>query len=164
MKEISIYLAVGFITVSVFCTACSVSKEAGAQKQTINGDWTLQSINVEGLTGSFNTKVFNEANSKCFIGSNWNFFSNISSGTYNLTDSTNGCIAIKRNIKWSIYEPKNEGKKFQFKRLDLKGNAMDDNNGFRLNITSLTKTDMQLTSAVTTNSKPVTVVFNFTKK
>ena len=154
----------GFIILFSFFTACSVSKQAQTQKQIINGDWTLESINVEGLTGLFNTKVFNEANSNCFIGSSWHFFANTSSGTYNLPGATNGCVATSRNIKWSIYEPKNEQKKFQFKRLDDNGRSMDDNSGFRLTIVSLTAANMQLTSDITVENKPSKVVYNFMKK
>lgn len=164
MKHTSIYGAIGFISLLIFFSACSVSKQAQMQKQTINGDWTLESINVEGLTGLFNTKVFNEANSNCFIGSNWHFFANTSSGSYNLTSGTNGCIATTRNIRWSIYEPKNEDKKFQFKRLDDKGNPIDGNSGFRLNIASLTTVNMQLTADITADNKPVKVIYNFIKK
>ncbi len=164
MKNINICGAVFFVIVCSFFTACSVSKEAQTQKQIINGDWTLQSIKVEGLTGLFNTKVFNEANSNCFNGSYWHFFANTGTGTYSLPGVTNDCIATTRNIKWSIYEPKNEEKKFQFKRLDDKGNPMDANNGFRLNIASLTTTNMQLTSDITADNKPVKIVYNFIKK
>lgn len=164
MKYTSSCRVVGFVILLISFNACSVSKEAQTQKQIINGDWTLQSINVEGLTGSFSTKVFNEANSDCFIGSNWRFFANTSTGTYNLPGGTNGCIATTRNIKWSIYEPKNENKKFQFKRLDDKGSSMDDNNGFRLTIASLTTMNMQLTSDITVDSKSGKVGYNFIKK
>lgn len=164
MKHISIPGVIGFVILFSLFTACSVSKEAQTQKQIINGDWTLDSINVAGLTGLINTKIFNEANSNCFIGSNWHFFANTSSGTYNLPGGTNDCFATSRNIKWSIYEPKNEQKKFQFKRLDDKGNPTDDNSGFRLTIVSLTATNMQLTSDITVLNKPGKVVYNFIKK
>jgi len=164
MKHRGIYSTVAFIILIIFFTACSVSKEAQTQKQAINGDWTLVSINVEGLTGLFNTKVFNEANSSCFVTSSWHFFANTSSGTYNLPGGTNGCVATARNIKWSIYEPKNEDKKLQFKRLDDKGRALDDNSGFRLTIVSLTAMNMQLSSDITVENKSGKVVYNFIKK
>ena len=164
MKHKTIYGVISLIILLSFFTACSVSKEAQTQKQIINGDWVLESINVEGLTGSFNTKVFNEASLNCFIGSNWHFFANTSSGTYNLSGTSNGCGVVRRNIKWSIYEPKNEEKKFQFKRLDDKGNGMDDNSGFRLTIASLTTMNMKLISNITIENKPGKVVYNFIKK
>ena len=83
-------------------------------------------------------------------------------GTYRLP-TTAGCTAINRNIRWSVYEPKGEEKKFQFKRLDDKKNPMDDNDGFRLSVTSLTDTNMQLKSAITFEGKPATIVYNFAK-
>ena len=133
-------------------------------KQTINGNWILQTINAEGINGPFNAKIFNEASSNCFIGSAWNFISSNSLGTYVLSGTAAGCAAATRNIRWSIYEPKGEEKKLQFKRLDDKKNPMDDNNGFRLGVASLTDNSMQLKSAITFEGKPVNIVYNFIKK
>ena len=156
------------ISVTIVClgflSACSVSKEAKSIKKTINGDWILQTINVEGINSKFKAKVFNEADFNCFIGSNWHFVSNNSMGSYTIPATTTGCDAITRNIRWSVYEPKGAEKEFQFKRLDEKKNPMDDNNGFRLSVGSISDNSMQLRSAITFEGKPGTFVYNFVKK
>src|SRR5688500_2731284 len=133
----------------VMLSACSVSKEGRSMKKTINGDWNLQTVNVEGIDSKLKAKVFNEADLECFIGSNWNVVSNNSMGSYSLAGTTPGCPSITRNIRWSVYEPKDAEKEFQFKRLDDKKNPMDDNNGFRMAVGALTETTMQLKSAIT---------------
>ncbi len=145
-------------------TGCSVSKEGRSMKKTINGEWNLQTINVEGIDSKLKAKVFNEAELECFIGSNWNFVSNNGSGSYSLNGSPTGCQSITRNIRWSVYEPKDADKEFQFKRLDDKKNPMDDNNGFRLDVGTLTETSMQLKSAITFEGKAGNIVYNFVKK
>jgi hypothetical protein len=145
-------------------TGCSVSKEGRSMKKTINGEWNLQTINVEGINSKLKAKVFNEAELECFIGSNWNFVSNNGSGSYALNGSPTGCQSITRNIRWTVYEPKDAEKEFQFKRLDDKKNPMDDNNGFRLDVGTLTETTMQLKSAITFEGKAGNIVYNFVKK
>ena len=150
------------LSVLLLSAACSASKEGRTMKHTIDGAWTLQTIDVQGINGKISTTVFNEANLNCFTGSTWTFISNNSMGTYTLSPAA-GCVATTRNIRWSIYEPKGEVKRFQFKRLDDKKNPMDDNDGFRLSVASLTDRSMQLKSAITFEGRPATIVYNFIK-
>ena len=163
MKGIKIYSGMALIAVISFFTACSGSKEAGTMKKTINGNWTLKTITVEGNNSIINVKVFNEADNNCFIGSQWNFVSNNSTGNYTFPTGANGCVATTRKIRWSIYEPAGEEKKFQFKRLDDKNNPMDDNNGYRLSVSALTESSMQLKSEINYEGKPAAVIYNFIK-
>jgi hypothetical protein len=157
------YLVLSLLTVTLFFSACSTSKEARTIKSSIDGNWTLKTITIEGNPSIIRVKVFNEADNNCFVGSSWNFISNNGSGNYTIPASADGCSAVTRKIKWTIYEPKGEEKKFQFKRLDDKNNPLDDNNGYRLSIGSVTNDNMQLKSAITYEGNPVTVVYNFTK-
>jgi len=133
-------------------------------KDNIDGEWTLQTINTEGINARFRATVFNEADLNCFVGSNWNFNATNSLATYTLTGGTSGCATLQRNIRWSIYEPKDAPQEFQFKRLDDKRKTMDDNNGFRLAVSMLDKSSMQLKSAITFEGKPGYIVYNFIKK
>src|SRR3954465_10579178 len=96
------YILVMVIIASL--AACSASKQARSLKKSINGSWTLQTANTEGITEKFAAKVFNEADLNCFIGSSWDFVSNNGTGTYNLVGGTSGCSTLKRGIRWSIYE------------------------------------------------------------
>ena len=152
------------IILSCLLAACSVSKEGRSIKKSINGAWTLQTINIEGIQTKFTAKVFNEADFNCFIGSSWKFVSNNSTGSYSLTGGTPGCQTLTRNIRWSVYEPKGEEKKFQFKRLDEKKDPLDENDGFRLSVTSISETAMQLKSDITFEGKAGSILYNFEKK
>ena len=154
----------GIVIIAAGLTACSVSRQARSLKKSIDGSWTLQTANTEGITEKFAAKVFNEADLNCFIGSSWDFVSNNSTGTYSLVGGTNGCSTLKRSIRWSIYESKDAPKEFQFKRLDEKNNPMDDDNGFRLSLTMPDDNTMQLRSAITFEGKPGFIVYNFVKK
>ncbi len=144
-------------------SACSVSKEARTIKKNINGNWVLQTITTEGITGIVKTKIFNEADFGCFIGSEWNFISNNSMGSYTLVDKSKECTQLKRFIRWSVYEPKDLPKEFQFKRLDDKKNAMDNGDGYRLTVTELDDTKMKLRSDIVFNGHAGAVIYNFVK-
>ena len=164
MKRITGIGSMGIIAVLLaLLISCSVSKEARSMKKTINGDWILQTIDVEGINSKFKAKVFNEADFNCFIGSTWNFVANNGMGSYTLVGGS-GCDAITRKIRWSIYEPKDAEREFQFKRLDDKKNPMDDNDGFRLDVGAFSGNTMQLKSSITFEGKAGTFVYNFVKK
>lgn len=149
---------------AVTLNACSVSKEARSIKKTMNGDWVLQTITTEGITGVARTRVFNEAEFACFIGSEWNFIANNSMGSYTIVDKGKDCVPLKRFIRWSIYEPTGLDKEFQFKRLDDKKNAMDNGDGYRLIITVLDKTHVKLKSEIVYGGHAGAVIYNFVKK
>lgn len=144
--------------------ACSVSKEARGYKKTINGSWILQTITTEGVSGIIKMKVFNEANSECFIGSEWNFTSSNSLGKYMLVDTKKECTPFTRLFRWSIYEPKGEEKVFQFKRLDDKKNSMDNGDGFRLKIVELNDNSLKLKSEIIFEGKTAAIIYNFVQK
>jgi hypothetical protein len=144
--------------------ACSVSKEARGMRKNINGNWILQTITTEGVTGIVKTKIFNEAEFGCFIGSEWNFINNNSMGSYNLVDNSKNCTPLKRFIRWSVYEPKDMPKEFQFKRLDDKKNTMDDGNGYRLTITELDNNHMKLKSDIVFDGHAAAIIYNFASK
>ena len=145
-------------------SACSVSKEGRSMKKNINGNWVLQTITTEGITGVVKTKIFNEAEFGCFIGSEWNFIANNSMGSYTIVDANKECPSLKRFIRWSVYEPKDAAREFQFKRLDDKKNAMDNGAGFRLTVVQLDNSVMKLKSDITFAGKPSVVIYNFTRK
>ena len=156
-------IVTGFLLLMIVYS-CSVSKDARGIKQQINGNWMLETITTEGITGKVTATIFNEAAFNCFVGSSWNFISNNSMGSYNINASGTECNAVQRLIRWSIYEPKGATKQFQFKRLDDKKKAMGDDEGFRLEIAGLTDNTMQLKSHITFEGKPASYVYNFVKK
>lgn len=160
-----------FVRLSVFSffliiafASCSVSKEARSMKKQINGDWILQTITTEGISGVVKTKIFNEAEFSCFIGSEWNFIANNSMGSYTIVDKEKGCTPLRRFIRWSIFEPAGMAKEFQFKRLDDKKNSMDNGDGYRLTVSDLNNTVMKLRSETVFDGHAGAIIYNFVKK
>ena len=145
-------------------SACSVSKETRSMKRNIKGDWVLQTITTEGITGVAKTTIFNEAEFGCFIGSEWNFVSNNGMGSYNLIDRSKDCVTLKRSIRWSIYEAKDLPAAFQFNRLDDNKNAMANEDGYKLTITELDHDHMKLRSEVAFSGHAGAIIYNFVRK
>ena len=73
MKNLKNILA-GIILLATI-SSCSVSKDAANMKQKIAGNWMLETITTEGITGKVTASIFNEASFNCFVGSSWNFVS-----------------------------------------------------------------------------------------
>jgi hypothetical protein len=145
-------------------SACSVSKEARSMKRDIKGDWVLQTITTEGITGVVKTTIFDEAEFGCFIGSEWNFISNNSMGSYTIVDKSKDCVPLKRSISWSIYEPQDLPMQFQFKRLDDNKNAMDNVDGYKLTVTELDNDHMKLKADLVYSGHAGAIIYNFVKR
>lgn len=152
------------VLVMIIFASCSTSKEARSMKRDIKGDWVLQTVTAEGITGVVKTSVFNEADLGCFIGSEWNFISNNSMGSYTLVDKSKSCTQLKRLIRWSIYEPEGAAKQFQFKRLDDNKNAMDNGDGYRLTVVEVNDNNFKLRSDINVDGKAGALIYNFVKK
>ncbi len=154
----------GLFFILLFISSCSVSKEARSYKKTINGNWQLQTIVSEGITGQVKAQIFNEADFNCFVGSSWHFNDNNSLGTYTLSKNESECPSLKRDIRWSIYEAKDQPKLFQFKRLDSKLKEVDGNDaGFRFTIMKIDDNSMQLKSEIVFDGKPAAFIYNFVR-
>jgi len=145
-------------------SSCSVSNEARSIKRNINGNWILETITAEGITGVVKTRIFNEADLSCFIGSEWNFISNNSMGSYTIVDNNKNCTPLKRFIRWSVYEPKDAAKEFQFKIWYEKKNAMDNGDGYRLTVVEHGDNSLKLRSDLVFNGNAGAIIYKFVKK
>ena len=149
---------------AIFLASCSISKEARTYKKNIDGNWQLQTVTTEGLMGKVKSKILNEADLNCFIGSTWSFNQNNSVGSYSISQNAGECVAVKRNLRWSIYEAKDEPKLFQFKKLDDKLKDVEEGNaGYRFTILKLDNTAMQLRNDISFEGKPVSFIYNFVR-
>jgi hypothetical protein len=152
------------ILIILLFASCATSKEARNYRQSIDGNWQLKTVVSEGITGTIKSQLFNEADLACFVGSTWSFNKNNSLGSYTLATSGTQCAAVKRDLRWSIFEAENEPKLFQFKRLDNKLKEVDENSaGFRFTILQLNESTMQLRSDITFEGKPAAFIYNFVK-
>ena len=160
MKNLSLMASTFFVLLIV--TSCTSSKQARTYKKTINGSWQLQTITTEGITGKIKAQVLSEADFNCFVGSMWKFNQNNNLGSYNIAKNGGECVAVKRNIRWSIFEEGTTPKMLQYKRVDDKYKDMDEGKaGFRFTILRLDDTNMQLKSDISFEGKPASFIYNF---
>ena len=162
MKNLSLMLCA--LLALLIVSSCSTSKEARTIKNTVDGKWQLQTITTEGITGKVKAQVLDEADFNCFVGSMWSFNKSNSLGYYNIAKNGGECVAIKRFIRWSVFEDGTAPKQLQYKRLDDKYNDLDAGKaGFRFTILRLDATNMQLKSDITFEGRPASVTYNFVR-
>jgi len=149
-------LSVGFLS------SCSVSKSARQDRSVLNGYWILNNVSYEGNEGKFNSVLFNDAGADCFEGSNWFFRNNNSTGSYVLANTDN-CGQEERFIRWSVIEREGMSSQLQFKFIDDRYKDISGGIGYRLDIASLDAAQMRLSSKVTVDGTPITVVYEFIK-
>lgn len=151
-----LFLAFGMLT------SCSVSKSAAKDRNVLNGYWTLSNVSYTGAQGTFKSELFNDASDSCFKGSSWFFRKNNSTGSYMLANSSD-CSRAERFIRWSIVEGKGTPDQLQFKFIDDRYKDISGGVGYKLDIASLSESQMRLESRVMVDGTPVTVVYEFIK-
>lgn len=160
MKRINALLLTAFL--GILLASCATSKQARQYTSTVNGNWQLQTVTTEGISGKVKIELFNEADFNCFVGSSWVFYSRNNLGSYAIQKNAGECAAIKREYRWSIYEAPGEPQMLQFKRLDSKLKEIDENGGgFRFSIEQLDGQVMRLKSKINFEGKPAAIVYNF---
>lgn len=152
------------ISAGLLLASCGTTKVVREQRNLISGTWTLNNVRYENNEGLFKAIVFNDADAICFEDSNWFFRDNNSTGRYSIKDGTL-CSGGDRFIRWSVVDsPQNYNTQLQFKFIDENRKDISGGMGYRLTIATLTTDEMILKSNVTVDSKPVTIVYQFTKK
>lgn len=152
-----------FTAIVLLAVACGPSKVAREARKTFNGNWTLTSITYPNNTGQFNVTLFNDATASCFENSTWNFISNNNHGTYQVQGMD--CSAGERYFMWSIDEENTPSGMYDFllKPTNSDYKSTTGNQGFRLNLKTLTDTNMVWEQTVTLEGKPFVIRMNFTK-
>lgn len=158
MKKFFILLSVIALTAS-----CGTSKVAREARKTFDGDWTLTSITYPNNPGDFNVTLFNEASASCFENSTWDFVSNNNRGTYTVNGV--GCDGDTNYFIWSIDEENTPQGVYDFLLKPTNDNykSTTGNQGFRLNLKSLTDTNMVWEQTVSLDGSPFTIRMNFSK-
>ncbi|MFD2916803.1 lipocalin family protein [Psychroserpens luteus] len=149
------------ICFAVCLLSCGVSKTVKTSKKVIKGNWTLSNITYS-KTGTYNVTLFNDASKDCFEGSNWQFIPNNNTGIYTITKSD--CTTGGRYFNFTIQEVDEATGYYDFllKPTNEKGKS-ETNAGFRLNLTSLTDSQMQWQQTVNIDGVPFIININFTK-
>ncbi|MGJ8591260.1 MAG: lipocalin family protein [Aquaticitalea sp.] len=153
-KLLILILAVTFVS-------CGGTKTVRESKKVIKGDWSLNSITYS-ETGTYNVTMLNDATKACFEGSTWKFIPNNNTGTYTINGAD--CVSGDRNFVFTIQEVNETTGLYDFllKPTNEK-NRSETNQGFRLNLASLTETTMQWKQTLTVEGNPFTITMNFSK-
>jgi hypothetical protein len=129
----------------------------------IDGTWQLETVQTEGIKGGFKARIFNEEDFNCFIGSTWKFNKGNNLGSYTISKNGGECVAIKRDIRWSIYEPTGGIKEFQFKRLTPNLKEITNDAGYRFTILQLNDNMMQVKNEFPFEGKTAAFIYNFVR-
>lgn len=158
MKKIFI---LGFV--AVLLAACGPSKTAKEARKTFNGNWTLTSVTYPNSSGEFDVTLLNDANASCFENSTWNFVSNNNRGAYSVLGTN--CSQGQRYFIWSIDEENTPEGIYDFllKPTDEDYNSTTGNQGFRMNLKSLSEQQMVWEQSVMLEGSPFVIRMNFSK-
>jgi hypothetical protein len=158
MKKFLILFSIAAIIAS--CGPGKVAKEA---RKTFDGNWTLTGITYPNNIGNFDVTLFNEATASCFRNSTWDFVSNNNKGTYTVNGS--GCEGDTNYFIWSIDDENTPSGVYDFLLKPTNDNykSTTGNQGFRLNLKSLTDTNMVWEQTVSLEGSPFTIRMNFSK-
>ena len=152
------------VLAAIVVASCGPSKVVRDARITMNGDWTLNSITYPGTTGDFNVKLFRDTSASCLENSDWTFVSNNNTGSYQATKSQ--CSTESRFFTWTVSEEDAAGGVYDLllKPTDAGGGSNPTNQGFRINLITLSDNEMIWEHTVNFEGSPFTVRMNFNKK
>lgn len=158
MKKLLIMLL--FLTAVIGCKSTSVvnTKLDNKTEKMLKGNFTITAVNYPG-SDYFKVNSFNLADSKCFIGSDWNFISNNNKGEMKLNNTNTTCKDFSSPITWYI----NKDGNFVFKIIN-NYKAKEVNNGFVLNINNITETSFDLVDQINVAGQTKSITYSFQRK
>lgn len=122
----------------------------------IKGNWVITNISYPG-SDYIKVNSFQIADSKCFIGSTWNFISNNNKGSMALTKSD--CTAFSSPIVWSI----NKDGLFVLKIVEAGVKSKTVTQGYLLRVANQTETSFQLIDIINVGGQNKEVTYQFKK-
>ncbi|TFF35218.1 hypothetical protein [Mucilaginibacter psychrotolerans] len=167
MKKI-FQTSLAIVALSFVFAACSTPQNASNGTTTVQtsatsvsrgkfvGTWTLTKVDYDGLVPNAVQNVFDQAAPSAFVGSTWKF-TNSGNGIYTMSDGTS------QTIFWSVYNGGSTGTQFQFKKLYEGDKAKNVQEGYRLNIGTVSDTGMTLLSPVAVGSGTGYIIYTFVK-
>ena len=136
-------------------TNLSPKSDRSVQK-VIKGNWQITNVSFPG-SDYFKVTSFQIADSKCLIGSKWNFIPNDNKGNMSLTQSD--CPAFSSPIVWSI----DKDGKFGLKIVDPGTKARNVTQGYLLRIANQTETTFQLIDVINVEGQQKEITYQFEK-
>lgn len=122
----------------------------------IKGDWVITNVSYPG-SEYIKVNSFQIADSKCFVGSTWNFISNNNKGSMALTKSD--CTAFSSPIVWSI----NKEGVFVLKIIEAGVKSKTVTQGYLLRVANQTEASFQLIDIINVGGQNKEVTYQFEK-
>jgi hypothetical protein len=120
----------------------------------MKGNWQITDVSYPG-SDYIKVNSFNLADSKCFIGSTWNFISNNNKGT--MTLNSPNCTGFTSAITWYV----NKEGQFVLKILDEGLKSRKVKTGFVLGVANQSENSFQLIDKINVGNKPTDVIYQF---
>ncbi len=139
-----------FVMILGSCTSLDTKSQTG-----LKGNWSITNVTYPG-SEYIKVTSFDIADSKCFVGSTWNFISNNNKGT--MTIDKGGCPSFSSPIVWTVTK---EGA-FTLKITEGE-KAKRVSQGYNLKMRNQTENSFQLVDNVSVGGKTVEVVYQFSK-
>lgn len=151
MKTMRKILFLSMLTMLVF--SCKPTIDSKSQIG-LKGKWTITNVSYTG-SEYFKVTSFQIADSKCFVGSNWQFVSNNNKGTMKLSQ----CTDFSSDIVWSITPEK----EFTLKFVGEDAKARKITQGYRLKVANQSETSFQLIDKINVGGNTADIVYQFQK-
>lgn len=147
--------------VAALFTSCGATKIERQAQRTLKGEWMLNRISYPNSQGIFKVSLFDDASASCFTGSSWSFVPNNNHGIYTITDAN--CATGERQFIFDVIETVPDTGIFDFtlKPVGDKENPRKVNTGYRMNLVSLSATNMVWEQYVTLEGEPFTIRLHF---
>jgi hypothetical protein len=137
-------------------TSVTSTKLDKSSQVAIKGNWVITSVTYPG-SDYIKVNSFQIADSKCFVGSTWNFISNNNKGNVSLTKSD--CPAFSSPIVWSI----NKEGVFVLKIVEAGVKSKAVTQGYLLRMANQTETSFQLIDTINAGGQTKEVRYQFEK-
>jgi hypothetical protein len=146
----------GTTTTTVKSEPVASTKLDKSSQVVIKGNWVITNISYPG-SDYIKVNSFQITDSKCFVGSTWNFISNNNKGSVALTKSD--CIAFSSPIVWSI----NKEGFFVLKIVESGVKSKTVTQGFLLRVANQTENSFQLIDKINVGGQDKEVTYQFEK-
>lgn len=152
------------LTIPVFLFSCKTTAPAAGtttqtdrkQQSDLKGNWQITGVTFPG-SDYFKVNSFQIADSKCFVGSTWQFIPNNNKGSMSLTSA--GCPAFSSPIVWSI----NKEGVFGLKFIDPGMKSKNVTQGYAMRIANQTPTSFQLIDQINIGGQQKEITYQFEK-
>ena len=122
----------------------------------IKGKWVIESVSYPG-SEYIKVNSFDIADSQCFVGSTWQFFSNNNQG--NISIKSTNCSEFNSPVNWYV----NKEGHFILKIVWAGEKAKKVRSGYVLTLANRTETSFQLVDKIKVGNKLTDIVYQFQK-